>query len=132
MVENVVQTQVTQVPEYISDRQQQVLNTLYGVQQVGQPGDPDYVAPKTGLLQLPQTIPQQLTAGLSPAQLQAMQMQQQGIGAYQPFLDAATQSQAAAIDTVGQGVGSLQQMDIGPDAYKQYMDPYQADVTQEA
>ena len=41
MVENVVQTQVTQVPEYISDRQQQVLNTLYGVQQVGQPGDPD-------------------------------------------------------------------------------------------
>ena len=132
MVDQTITTQVTQVPEYISDRQQEVLNTLYGVQQVGQPGDPDYVAPKTGLLQLPQTIPQQLTAGLSPAQIQAMQMQQQGIGAYQPFLDAATQSQAAAIDTVGQGVGSLQQMDIGPDAYKQYMDPYQQAVTQEA
>ena len=132
MAENVVQKQVTQVPEYISDRQQEVLNTLYGVKQQGNPGDPDYVAPKTGLLQLPQTIPQQLTAGLSPAQLQAMQMQQQGIGAYQPFLDAATQSQAGAIDTVGRGVASLGQMDIGPDAYKQYMDPYQQDVTNEA
>jgi hypothetical protein len=52
-------------------------------------------------------------------------MQQQGIGAYQPFLDAATQTQAGAIDTVGRGVASLGQMDIGPDAYKQYMDPYQ-------
>ena len=138
MVDQTVQTQITQVPEYISDRQQQVLNTLYGVQAQGEPllpdgtPNPDYVAPKTGLLQLPQTIPQQLTAGLSPAQLQAMQMQQQGIGAYQPFLDAATQSQAAAIDTVGRGVASLGQMDIGPDAYKQYMDPYQRDVTQEA
>ena len=132
MVDQTVQTQITQVPEYISDRQQQVLNTLYGVKQVGNPGDPDYVAPKTGLLQLPQNIPQQLTAGLSPAQLQAMQMQQQGIGAYQPFLDAATQSQAGAIDTVGRGVASLGQMDIGPDAYKQYMDPYQQDVTNEA
>ena len=74
MVDQTIQTQITQVPEYISDRQQQVLNTLYGVEQVGQPGDPNYVAPKTGLLQLPQTIPQQLTAGLSPAQIQAMQM----------------------------------------------------------
>ena len=132
MAENITQTQVTQVPEYISDRQQQVLNTLYGVKQVGNPGDDNYVAPKQGLLQLPQNIPQQLTAGLSPAQLQAMQMQQQGIGAYQPFLDAATQTQAGAIDTVGRGVASLGQMDIGPDAYKQYMDPYQQDVTNEA
>src|SRR6056300_1023951 len=107
MAENVVQTQVTQVPEYISDRQQEVLNTLYGVKQVGNPGDPDYVAPKQGLLQLPLHIQQQLTAGFSPAQFQAMQMQQQGIGAYQPFLDAATQSQAGAIDTVGRGVASL-------------------------
>jgi hypothetical protein len=120
MVDQTVQTQITQVPEYISDRQQQVLNTLYGVKQVGNPGDPDYVAPKTGLLQLPQNIPQQLTAGLSPAQLQAMQMQQQGIGAYQPFLDAATQTQAGAIDTVGRGVASLGQMDTSPDAYKAF------------
>jgi hypothetical protein len=49
-----------------------------------------------------------------------MQMQQQGIGAYQPFLDAATQTQAGALGTVGRGVASLGQMDIGPDAYKQY------------
>jgi len=132
MVENVTQTQVTQVPEYISDRQQQVLNQLYGVKQVGNVGDPDYVAPQQGILQTSQNIPQQLTAGLSPAQTQAMQMQQQGIGAYQPFLDAATQTQAGAIDTVGRGVESLGQMNLGPGAYKQYMDPYQQDVTNEA
>ena len=132
MVENVVQTQVTQVPEYISDRQQQVLNTLYGVEQVGQPGDPDYVAPKTGLLQLPQNIPQQLTAGFSPAQLQAMGMQQAGIGAFQPFLDAATQSQAAALGSVGQGIQSLGQMQFDPARAQAFMDPYQQAVTQEA
>ena len=139
MVDQTVQTQITQVPEYISDRQQQVLNTLYGVQAQGDEflpdgvtPNPDYVAPKTGLLQLPQNIPQQLTAGLSPAQIQAMQMQQQGIGAYQPFLDAATQTQAGALGTVGQGIQSLQGMNLGPGAYKQYMDPYQQDVTNEA
>jgi hypothetical protein len=132
MVDQTVQTQITQVPEYISDRQQQVLNTLYGVEQVGQPGDPDYVAPKTGLLQLPQTIPQQLTAGFSPAQLQAMQMQQAGIGAYQPFLDAATQTQAAALGATGQGIQSLGQMQFDPARAQAFMDPYQQSVTQEA
>ena len=139
MVDQTVQTQITQVPEYISDRQQQVLNTLYGVQAQGDEflpdgttPNPDYVPAKTGLLQLPSAIPQQLTAGLSPAQIQAMQMQQQGIGAYQPFLDAATQTQAGALGTVGQGIQSLQGMNLGPGAYKQYMDPYQQDVTNEA
>ena len=138
MVDQTVQTKITQVPEYISDRQQQVLNQLYGVKQAGNEflpdgtPNPDYVAPQQGLLQTDQAIPQQLTAGLSPAQLQAMQMQQQGIGAYQPFLDAAAQTQAGAIDTLGRGVGSLGQMDIGPGAYRQYMDPYQQDVTAEA
>ena len=139
MVENVTTTTQTQVPEYISDRQQQVLNQLYGVKQVGNEflpdgttPNPDYVAPQQGLLQAGQNIPQQVTAGFSPAQTQAMQMQQQGIGAYQPFLDAATQTQAGAIDTVGRGVESLGQMNLGPGAYKQYMDPYQQDVTNEA
>ena len=138
MADETIQTQITQVPEYISDRQQQVLNQLYGVKQAGNEflpdgtPNPDYVAPQQGLLQTDQAIPQQLTAGLSPAQLQAMQMQQRGIGAYQPFLDAAAQTQAGAIDTLGRGVGSLGQMDIGPGAYKQYMDPYQQDVTAEA
>jgi len=137
--DTLTQTTKTQVPEYISDRQQQVLNQLYGVKQVGNEflpdgttPNPDYVAPKQGILQAGQNIPQQLTAGLSPAQTQAMQMQQQGIGAYQPYLDAATQTQAGAIDTVGRGVESIGQMQMGPDAYKQYMDPYQQNVTNEA
>jgi len=137
--DTLTQTTQTQVPEYISDRQQQVLNQLYGVKQVGNEflpdgttPNPDYVAPKQGILQAGQNIPQQLTAGLSPAQTQAMQMQQQGIGAYQPYLDAATQTHAGAIDTVGRGVESIGQMQMGPDAYKQYMDPYQQNVTNEA
>ena len=139
MVDTTVQTNITQVPEYISDRQQQVLNTLYGVPAQGEEflpdgvtPNPDYVPAKTGLLQLPSAIPQQLTAGLSPAQLQAMQMQQQGIGAYQPFLDAASASQAAALGATGQGIQSLGQMDFDPARAQAFMDPYQQNVTQEA
>jgi len=139
MAENVVQTQVTQVPEYISDRQQQILNTLYGVPAQGEEflpdgttPNPDYVPAKQGLLQLPLTTPEQQVAGFSPAQIQAMNMQQAGIGAYLPYLQAAGATQGAAIDTVGQGVQAVQGMDVGPDAYKPYFDQYQSDVTQEA
>ena len=138
MAENVVQTQVTQVPEYISDRQQQILNTLYGVPAQGEEflpsgeKNPDYVPAKQGLLQLPLTTPEQQVAGFSPAQIQAMNMQQAGIGAYLPYLQAAGATQGAAIDTVGQGVQAVQGMDVGPDAYKPYFDKYQSDVTQEA
>ena len=45
MAENVTTTQVTQVPEYISDRQQQVLNTLYGVPAQGEEFLPDGTTP---------------------------------------------------------------------------------------
>ena len=51
----------------------------------------------------------QFVAGLDPLQLQAQQLAQQGIGGYQPFLNAA-------------------QASTGPNAYKQFMSPYQQDV----
>ena len=124
--------QTTRVPSYISDRQQELLNTLYGVQQVGQQGDADYVAPQTGLLQLPQTLPQSQTAGFSPTQTAAMQQAFQGIGAYQPFLNAAGSTQAAALGATGQGIQSLGQMNFDPSRAQEFMDPYQQSVTNEA
>ena len=43
-----------------------------------------------------------------------MNMAMQGIGAYQPFLDAAQASQAAALGTTGAGVQALGQMNFDP------------------
>ena len=51
----------------------------------------------------------QFVAGQSALQTQAQQLGQQGLGSYQPYLQAA---QAAT----------------GPTAYQQYMSPYQQDV----
>ena len=51
----------------------------------------------------------QFTAGQDPLQLQAQQLMQQGIGGYQKYLNAA-------------------QASTGPNAYKQFMSPYQQDV----
>jgi hypothetical protein len=58
---------------------------------------------------LSQIMGSQFVAGLDPLQLQAQQLMQQGIGGYQKYLNAA---QASA----------------GPNAYKQFMSPYQQDV----
>jgi len=62
---------------------------------------------------------QQFVAGQDPLQAQAQQLATQGIGAYQPFLN-----QAAAAQTT---VGGL----TGPQAYQQFMSPYQQDVISE-
>ena len=77
-------------------------------------------------------VPQQQVAGFSPTQQAAMQQAYQGIGAYQPFLDAAQQTQAAALGTTGAGVQALGQMNFDPNRAQAFMDPYQQAVTQEA
>ena len=122
----------TKVPEYISDRQQELLNTLFGVRQVGQPGDPNYVAPQQGVLQLPQTIPQQQIAGFSPTQEAAMNLAFQGIGAFQPFIQASQAAQTAGLGSAAAGAEALRQMNFEPSRVQQFMDPYQQAVTQEA
>lgn len=61
-------------------------------------------------------IPEQQVAGLTPAQLQAIQLGISGIGAYQPMMEAGAA-------TLGQGVAQL-----APGAYQQYMDPYIGEV----
>ena len=56
-------------------------------------------------------------------QAQAQQIAQQGIGAYQPFLQSAGALQGQAQATAGQA-GQF----VGPNAYQQFMSPYQRDV----
>jgi len=58
----------------------------------------------------------QFVAGQDPLQAQAQQIAQQGIGAYQPFLQSAAARQATAAGLTG------------PQAYQQFMSPYQQDV----
>ena len=77
-------------------------------------------------------VPEQQVAGFSPTQQAAMQQAYQGIGAYQPFLDAAQQTQAAALGTTGAGVQALGQMNFDPNRAQAFMDPYQQNVTNEA
>ena len=92
----------------------------------------DMAATLQELLKKQVNVPEQQVAGFSPTQLGAMNMAMQGIGAYQPFLDAAQASQAAALGTTGAGVQALGQMDFDPSRAQAFMDPYQQAVTQEA
>jgi hypothetical protein len=92
----------------------------------------DMAATLQELLKKQVNVPEQKVAGFSPTQLGAMNMAMQGIGAYQPFLDAAQASQAAALGTTGAGVQALGQMNFDPSRAQAFMDPYQQSVTNEA
>ena len=92
----------------------------------------DMAATLGALMKQQVKVPQQQVAGFSPTQMAAMNLAQQGIGAYRPFLDAATQTQAAALGATGAGVQSLGQMDFDPSRAQAFMDPYQQAVTNEA
>ena len=78
------------------------------------------------------TVPAQQVAGFSPTQTAAMQQAYGGIGAYQPYLQAAGLGQQAAMGAAGAGVGALGGMQFDPSGIQQWMDPYQGAVTQEA
>ena len=92
----------------------------------------DMAATLGELLNKQVNVPMQQVAGFSPTQQAAMQQAYQGIGAYQPFLDAAQQTQAAALGTTGAGVQALGQMNFDPNRAQAFMDPYQQNVTNEA
>jgi len=108
-------------PSYITDRQQQLLNELFGT--TGAPG---------GLIDKGLDVPGKQVAGLQQPTLDAIRMAQQGIGAYEPFLQGAGASQQSALATTRAGQEALANMQFDPNAIKQYMDPYQQDVTNEA
>lgn len=108
MAEVVEQYSYQMPPPYVQQRQQELLNTLFGV------GD------KQGLVETPLPVIGQQVAGFSPAQQQAFTLATQGIGGYLPFLQAAEAATAQA----GQR--------FQPGAQQAFMDPYQQDVTNEA
>ena len=92
----------------------------------------DIAATVGELLQQPLQVPMRQVAGLSPTQVSAMNLAQQGIGSFQPFLQAAQDAQAAGLGTLGAGVQTVAGADFGPGAGQAFMDPYQQAVTQEA
>ena len=113
MATQTTQTEVL-IPEYIERPTEMMANTL------------------GALMEQPLLPPGQQVMGFTPTQMAAMQQAYGGIGAYQPFLDAAQASQAAALGATGQGIQSLGQMNFDPSRAKDFMDPYQQAVTQEA
>jgi hypothetical protein len=66
---------------------------------------------------------QQFVAGEDPLQTQAVTLAQQGVGAYEPYLQAA-QAGVTAAGTAQAGLGAL----TGAQAYQPFMSPYQQDV----
>ena len=77
-------------------------------------------------------VPQQEVVGFSPTQLSAMNLATQGIGSFQPFMQAAQAAQTAGLGTIGAGAQTVAGADFGPGAGRAFMDPYQQAVTQEA
>ena len=85
-----------------------------------------------GLMKKDITVPAQQVAGFSPTQTAAMQQAFGGIGAYQPYLQAAGLGQQAAMGAAGAGVGALGGMQFDPSGVTPWMNQYQGDVTQGA
>ena len=83
-------------------------------------------------MQQPLNVPGQQVAGFTPTQTAAMQQAFGGIGAYQPYLQAAGMGQQAAMGATGAGVGALAGMQFDPSGIAQWEDPYQQQVTQGA
>ena len=86
----------------------------------------------------------QFVAGEDPLQTQAINMAQQGVGSYSPYLQAAQAAQTAGAGALGQsaatigGLGAYQTAAgniaqgaagmTGPTAYQPFMSPYQSQV----
>ena len=147
MVEQVVFQR--QAP-FIEERADQLLGSVFGIpnfqrqagetdaeyearlEELGATRRPDetdeqYELRLRGLAGIPQGVPARQVAGLEQAQLTAIQKAQEGLGAYQPFLDAAG-------TTIGAGLGTLTaaQQTLDPSQVSTFMDPYQQQVTQQA
>ena len=111
------------LPENIQERQDQLLNTLFGV-----PGG----AP--GLIDQELKVPQRTVEGLSQDELDAAARARQGLGAFQSFIDTARSAQAAGLGATELGTNVLAGAQFAPtaDVIKQFEDPYQRLVTDEA
>ena len=135
---------------FIEERVEQILGSTFGIpnfqrlagetdaeyearlEELGATRRPDetdeqYELRLRGLAGIPQTVPAQQIAPLTQAQQTAVAKAQEGLGAYQPFLDAASTTVGAGLGAIGAGV---QQLD--PSQVSTFMDPYQQQVTQQA
>ena len=94
----------------------------------------DIAATVAEQLKTPLKVPLQEVAGLSPTQVSAMNLAQQGIGSFQPFLQAAQAAQTAGLGTIGAGAQTVAGAEFVPTqaTLDRFMDPYQKNVTQEA
>ena len=76
-------------------------------------------------------LPAYQVAGLTPEQLQAIELGQEGIGVYQPYMDAAAANVGAGAHAIEQGIATLQgadtrgQFSAAQQAYNQAMAPAQ-------
>jgi len=109
-----ITTQQTVYPDWVTAPSEQMINQMQTM--MGQPLN----------------IPGQQVAGFSPTQTAAMQQAFGGIGAYQPYLQAAGTGQQAAMGAMGAGVQALGGMQFDPSGVTPWMNQYQGDVTQEA
>jgi len=128
MAEEIVTT--TRQAPYVEERGKQLLGAVFGdpnaTQEAGESAEA-FQLRKFGRAGVAQNIPGMQVAGLSPEQQRAMQMAQQGIGQYAPYLGAAGQALGAGIA----GLQGAQQM-YDPRSAQAFMDPYQQDVTRDA
>ena len=87
----------------------------------------DYAKQATGAYSVPidtsKFTGQQFVAGEDPLQTSAINLAQQGVGSYTPYLQAA-QANVGAAGTAAGGLGAL----TGAQAYQPFMSPYQQDV----
>ena len=118
--------QQVQYPQQIQAAQEQLLNSLFGVT------DPNTGVYTPGLIDQQGQVPQQQVQGFTGPQQAAFNLAQQGIGAFQPYLQSGLGQQFGAAGTLGQGVQALQGMNFDPSNISKFMDPYQQNVTQEA
>ena len=120
------------LPENIQQRQDQLLNTLFGI--VDDPSTPDVDESKAGLIDRQIQVPQRTVEGLSQDELDAAVRARQGLGAFQPFIDTARSAQAAGLGATELGTNVLAGAQFEPTAanIQRFMDPYQQSVTQEA
>ena len=121
-----VQEQIIRQPAFIENRTEQLLESVFG------PG---------GVANTAYTVPAASVAGFQPLQNTALFSAasdvantnvSSGIGAYQPYLGAASQQLGAAGTTMGAGLGAIGQgVNMAqPSNIQQFMDPYQQQVTQ--
>jgi len=123
------QVGMTLPPEYIQQRTQELLNTYFGT------------STTPGLITQPRAVPAQEAVALAAPQQQLIAAANQaataitpetlGIGAFQPYLDAAAQQTMAGQEQLAQATGIFDPTSA-TSGVEAFMSPYQQNVTQEA